>query len=361
MLKDCIMNKFFTSIVLIFAIALFINAQTYSAPQSLHFPKDHGMHPKTNMEWWNFYGHLMDAQNRLFGFSLTFLRMAVPAQNMSSAWDTKAIYISYFTITDNKNDEFYYQEKMNRTSFHYAGASEDTLQVWNGHWQVTLNKQVISLKAQSDKADLTLRLAPVKPALLYGSNGFFQIEPSTDQNSYYYSFPRLQGDGELTLNGEHYKIISAAASMDHEFQLIQNYDMTWDRFEIQLDNNDEIIIYIINAKNGTFVSPYSFGVINLANGQTIRLQLADFLLTEQGRWQSGISNKSYPSGWQLKIPGYHYQLNIEPTIKKQEIVGLNSTFWLGQARVSGDINGKTIHGQAYVELSKQSNRSYKLF
>lgn len=335
-----------------------MSENTLSNHELLNFPKDHGKHSDTNFEWWNFFGHLVDSNNQLYGFALTFLRISAPPQRPPSLWVTEAIYASYFTITDVQNNQFYYQEKINRTSFDFAGASDNHLLVWNRSWRVEMDTDKMTLHTLTKKAGLSLNLTPIKPLQLHGQAGFFQIDPSTNAPSYYYSFPRLQGNGELMIDGKNHIIVAASASMDHEFQTIKNLNMTWDRFVLQLQNNEQMIIYILTSNTGNLIQPASFCVISLANGQSITLKLADFQLSQLGTWRSPDSNITYPSGWLLTIPQYHYRLQITPSVENQEITTLSSTYWQGQATVSGEKDGVHLVGNAYVELSKQANRGY---
>lgn len=343
-------------------LILFIHfADSYALNhKTLQFPGDHGSHQEANVEWWNFFGHLEDSDKHTFGFSLTFLRLGLPAEPTSSQWATQAIYMSHFTIMSSKKKEFFEEEKNNRTSFNYAGASQNQLLVWNRLWSAEMDSDIINLQAQTKKAALSLHLTPTKPILLYGRNGLLPSSSAGENNAYYYSYPRLQGNGSLIFEGKEYKIVDASAIMDHEFQSVKQYNSSWDKFIIQLDNNEEIILYIFAEKQGNFVNPDSFGVINRADGEHIELKLADFQLTPIKSWHSSTSNMTYPVSWTLIIPKYNYRLNMHPGVENQEIISLISTYWQGEAAVSGVGNGVQLSGYAYFELSSQQNRSYIL-
>ncbi len=318
------------------------------------------MHQEANVEKWNFFGHLEDSEEHTFGFSLTFFRLGLFAEPTPSPWATQAIYISHFTITSARNNMFFKANINNRTSFNYAGASHNHLFVWNRAWSAEMSSGTINLMAETKKAGLALHLMPIKPILLHGRDGLLPISSNGDNNAYYYSYPRLQGNGILVFEGKEYKIVNASATMDHEFQSVKHYHSSWDKFIIQLDNNEEIIIYIVAANQGNFVNPESFGVINRADGQRIKLKLADFQLTPVKSWQSSSSNMTYPVSWVLTIPQYNYRLSMHPSVENQEIISLISTYWQGEASVNGENNGVQLSGYAYFELSSQHVRSYIL-
>ena len=360
------MNKLAPQLLKFFLFFLFTifaveasNAATEPQPSPLRFPQDHGIHPDTNLEWWNFYGHMLDSNDDLFGFTLTFMRLSAPPQDSQSQWTTKDIFVSYFTITDNTAHQFHYQEKINRTSFNFSGASNDNLGVWNRDWNAIMNNTPLTLQARTDNMALALHLTSVKPVLLFGNNGFFQISPSNNSNAFFYSLPRLEGEGELQVNSKKYNIVTAIAWMDHASQYA-NANTLWDKYVIQLNNNEEIMIFILTSKNSLYVQPSSFCIINQADGSSVTLPLADFQLSQLDTWRSPNSDTTYPSGWLLTIPRLHYRLTIKPSLKNQEIVTLDTTLWDGQAMVEGEKGNVPITGYAYVELSKQNSRSYTL-
>lgn len=354
MQKDCGMSKVFL-LKLLFFFILINPCDAATHPKNLQFPSDHGMHIDSNLEGWSFFGHLIDANNHSFGFSLTFMRQSVLPQQSPSLWTTQDIFTSYFSITDSEMEQFYYQEKVNRTSFNFAGASASQLLIWNRGWQAIKDTKTIVLQAETKDAALTLRLLPVKSPLLLGQNGYFKTD-----DLYYYTLPIIQGEGELRVGEKKYQIINVKGGVEHTFQGKNNSATVWDKFVIQLNNGDDILVYILASKNSTFIYPESFCMINHPDGTSELLKLADFQLTQLNSWYSPDSKTTYPSGWTLTIPAYHYHLDIKPTMKNQEIVTPNTTYWGGQSLVVGDRDGVPVNGYAYVELSKQMSRSYNL-
>lgn len=343
-------------LAMLFFVFLLMNSfVTNAAPRELSFPLAHGQHSDAELEWWSFFGHLIDSNNRLFGFTLNFIRVSAPPQHPPSLWTTSDIYTSYFTITDGDDEHFYIQEKENRTSFNFAGASNEQLWIWNRNWGALLKDSILYLQAATTAASLKLQLTSTKPPLLFGENGFYE-----SLNFYHYALSHLQGEGELRLGAHNYHIVSIKGGMDHAFQLKKNRDMLWDKFVIHLTNGDDIYIYIFSSQTSIFVSPESFGVISYADGHTVFLKMADFQFTRLNSWYSDGSKLNYPSGWRLIIPRAHYRLEIEPVLKNQEVITMDNTYWQGQCLVSGDIDNSDVKGYAYVELSKKANRNYIL-
>ena len=80
------------------------------------FPRDHAAHPEFRTEWWYYTGHLATVEGRNFGFQLTFFRHALkpPSTQSQSRWALHTLYFAHFAITDEKNDNYRFQEKVSR-------------------------------------------------------------------------------------------------------------------------------------------------------------------------------------------------------------------------------------------------------
>ena len=332
---------------------MIISLITYS--RELILPFDHGKHSEAELEWWDFFGELTDSNNQTFGFNLNFIRLRVNPQQSPSLWRTRDVYTSYLTITDNEQKQFYLQEKENRTSFNFAGASDQQLFVWNRNWTAFMNDKPIFLMTETKDSSLNLRLSSTKSPILLGNNGFLE-----EQNLYLYSLPNLQGIGELRLGDHHYQIVRVKGAMEHAFQINKSSDIVSDKFVIQLDNNDDILIYILASQQSNFTSPESFCIISYTDEKSVLLGLSDFHFEQLNSWFSVDSQITYPSGWRLTIPSAHFDLNIVPAMKNQEIVTMNDIYWKGHSFVTGTKDGVPVKGYAYVELSKKITRDYVL-
>ena len=340
------MNKHFL-LKLLFICMLLQSTITQGAPTNLEFPYDHGKHTQFGQEWWVFYGHLMDEKHHVFGFRLSFFRLGVPWQASPSQWNTKDIYASWFTITDNDSQQFYSQEKVNRTSFNFAGSSEAQMQIWNMGWQANMQGDQMTLFAKTKQMQLALHLKSTAQPLLFWQNGF-----SKSQGMYEYVLPSLTGFGELQINSKSLTVAVISGGVEHGFTDPKNRLASWDKMSIHLNNNERIFIYTLSDRE--WIDAESFCIINRADGESVRLDIADCQLRPQNQWTSPESNATYPSSWELIIPKYDYRLMIKPTLKNQEITTLNTTFWGGQGLVEGKRDNETLTGFAYIELSKKN-------
>ena len=143
--------------------------------------------------------------------------------------------------------------------------------------------------------------------------------------------------------------------MDHEFgsNQLRDYQVGWDWFSVQLDNQMELMLYIIRHRDGR-ADPTSSGTLIYPDGSSEHLPLSSFQIEARGTWQSKKSGTTYPSGWKLKVPGKKLELKLVPTVKDQELTTRKSTlvnYWEGSVRVQGRFEDKDVKGRGYVELT----------
>jgi predicted secreted hydrolase len=323
--------------------------------RTFDFPKDHGSHPEFETEWWYYTGHLVSENNETFGFQLTFFRVGIHPEEGSrsprSAWHTHSVHLAHFALTDDKNRKFYHYEKTNRESFDMAGAKNDHLHVWNGSWESRMSGSDILLSVKTEDVDLELGVSSLKPVILQGSEGFSRKGAEPGEASYYYSYTRLNGSGELKVKNQKYNIKAASVWMDREFTSSKLAQATqgWDWFAIQLDSGEDIMVYQLRDKNNN-PNEFSSGSYIDQEGNKTHLDHTDFQIKVLSYWKSPKSGIAYPSEWKISVRGSGKELHIKPSIPDQELITQKSTgvnYWEGRCLVYE--NGKHA-GNAYVEL-----------
>lgn len=322
----------------------------------MRFPESHGAHPDYSTEWWYFVGHLDGAQDRTYGFELTFFRIGLDPKTQSrSRWRHHSLYLTHFALTDDHQQRFFHDERTSRGVFDQAGAHEGRLEVWNGPWKAVLNGEVLHLAAESRDFAVDLRLSSTKPAVLHGRSGLSQKGPGPGQASYYSSFTRLQGSGTIRVEGELIPLQKAQAWMDHEVTsagLPDNIE-GWDWFAIQLENGEEFMLYQLRTKAGK-KDLYSKGSFIQKDGTVISLKHDDYTIEPLGTWKSPNSGTVYPSGWKILVKKTGHEFEITPTVRAQELLTQKSTgvnYWEGRCKVEGSRAGHPVTGSAYAELT----------
>ncbi|MEJ5330333.1 MAG: lipocalin-like domain-containing protein [Desulfobaccales bacterium] len=320
------------------------------------FPRDHGAHPGYRTEWWYYTGHLVSDQGELFGYQVTFFRVALTPSppRRASAWAADTVYFAHLALTDGPGRRFYFRERAQRGALGLAGAATDRLHVWVDDWQATAQGEDIRLTARDEGLALDLTLTPVKPPVFHGDGGFSRKAAGTDHASLYYSLTRLATRGSVTVNGRRFSV-SGESWMDREFsssQLAPN-QAGWDWFALQLEDGAEIMLYHLRltdggvdaASSGTYVDP---------QGRTRHLTRDDFRITVTGHWRSAQSGARYPAAWEIRLPALGYELSLTPTLPDQELRTTGSTritYWEGQVKVTGRLQDAPVTGRGYVELT----------
>jgi predicted secreted hydrolase len=329
-------------------------------PWTWQFPRDHGAHPNFKTEWWYFTGNLRDAQNRPFGYQLTIFRQGVqftPAQK-TSRWAVRDFYFGHFTISDIASDKFHVAEKVSRGALGDAKAAPDKMDVALGPWTIeqSANEQIHLVARYADTAiDFTAR--PLKPLVLEGVNGLSQKADGAGEASYYYSYPRLATSGQLRVSGKSYDV-TGLSWFDHEFSTssLGKDQVGWDWFCIQLESNEEIMLYAMRDKSGA-IDPNSEGTWVKQDGTTERLVPGSFSIEKKGTWASPRSGAVYPAGWHVMVPGHRADLMVTPGMADQELSLTKMgalDYWEGACTVQGTLDGTPIKGEGYTELTGYS-------
>ena len=324
--------------------------------RKLSFPADHYSHPDFKTEWWYYTGHLTSTSGKRYGYQVTFFRFGLRDKQK----DTKQkplfseLYMAHFALSDVTAKKFLFRERINRGYGDKAGALTNRYLVWNEDWKVEGDTDNHSIRIDDRGTELQLRLKSLKPPVLHGQNGLSQKGEGEGRASYYYSLTRMKTEGELTIDGKKERI-QGLTWMDHEFGSNQLADdqVGWDWFSIQLDNQTELMLYLMRRKDGS-VDPYSSGTLIDGSGKTTHLALKDYRVEVLERWKSPKSSANYPMKWKVTIADQAIELDITPAFPEQELITNRSTrvtYWEGAAQIRGTARGKPVSGNGYVEMT----------
>ncbi|MFN3649179.1 MAG: lipocalin-like domain-containing protein [Armatimonadota bacterium] len=325
-------------------------------PYQFQFPRDHAAHPEYQTEWWYYTGHLRQGDRKL-GYELTFFQVGIdPARRSSrSAWALHTLYFAHFALTDENGKRFHLAETIGRPALGMAGAATDRYHVWIDDWSARLvSDDTHHLRASGDGYSIDLRLTERKPPVVHGFNGVSQKAAGAGRASHYYSMTRLETSGTLTL-GEERIPVTGVSWMDHEFgsnQLTEE-QLGWDWFSLQLDNNRELMLYVLRRKDGS-LEPYSSGTMVHADGTWKHLPLQAYRIDATGQWKSPRTGAVYPAGWRVEVPGEKLSLTVTPTVADQEVMTEGTAgvvYWEGSVEVAGQDQGRPVTGVGYVELT----------
>jgi predicted secreted hydrolase len=330
--------------------------------RKLSFPADHYSHPDFKTEWWYYTGHLETGNGRRYGYQATFFRFGL-RDRQEKVTDQPALfselYMAHFALSDVQQKKFLFRERINRGYGNKAGAATDRYLIWNEDWKVEGNEKNHLIQVDDRGTRLWLSLKSLKPPVLHGQNGLSQKGEGDGRASYYYSLTRMQTEGELTIDGKKEKL-RGLSWMDHEFgsNQLREDQVGWDWFSLQLDNDTELMLYLIRRKDGS-PDPYSSGTLVKADGTTQHLALEDFRIEVLDKWKSTKSGANYPMKWKVTIPAADVALEIVPAFPDQELITNRSTrvtYWEGAVRIGGTVQKKPIGGSGYVEMTGYAGR-----
>jgi predicted secreted hydrolase len=340
----------------VFLIASGFTYQLALPGRKLTFPADHYSHPDFRTEWWYYTGHLETESGKKYGYQVTFFRFGVRdrQKEMKGPPLFTELYMAHFALSDIAAKKFRFRERINRGYDDKAGAATDRYRVWNEDWKVEGDERNHSIQVNDRGTELRLSLKSLKAPTLHGQNGLSQKGEGEGRASYYYSLTRMQTEGDLVINGKKEKV-RGLSWMDHEFgsNQLREDQVGWDWFSIQLDNQTELMLYLMRRKDGS-VDPYSSGTLVSANGRTKHLKLSDYHVEVLNRWKSPNSGANYPMKWKVAIPEENIVLEINPEFPAQELITSRSTrvtYWEGAVEIRGTVQGRSITGQGYVEMT----------
>jgi predicted secreted hydrolase len=272
-----------------------------------------------------------------------------------SAWRTSQLFLAHAAVSDLGSKRFHHEEQVTRGVIGLAGVEQQNslTNIFLGKWSANIGPEHrLSAKTPSFSFDLVSK--PLKPPVLHGRQGYSLKGKRPESASCYYSFTRLESSGTLSVDGKT-EPVKGTAWMDHEFSSapLEEDLVGWDWFSIQLNDQTELMIYLLRHPDGRY-SKASSGTFVNPNGESIHLTHEDFKVQILDRWTSKRSGATYPSRWRLHVLSMELDLTIDPNLADQELMTTRSTqvtYWEGSVSVSGRIKGKMVEGAGYVEMT----------
>ncbi len=315
----------------------------------IHFPQDEAAH-RDLTEWWYYTGHMTaitpDGKPHHYGFELVFF------QALRS--DFPPVYAAHFAMSDVTRGQFHFDQRrqVEPGALIPDGTTISGFNVSIGDWSIQGVNGRDQLSAQMTGYAMRLSLRGLKPPALHNGNGL--ITYGLGGFSYYYSRTRMSLSGTLVDHNQPLQV-TGEAWMDHQWGNFLSFSGGgWDWFSIQLNNNTEMMLYLIRDATGKIGAVY-VGYID-RNGHERLLSPNVLHVSILNHWTSQATGATYPSGWRLKIndPQIQTSLTLNPELLNQELVVYQSTgnsYWEGAVTIHGQSAGTPVLGEGYVELT----------
>lgn len=331
----------------------------------IRFPEDHGPHPDYQLEWWYLTANLHTESGRRFGVQFTIFRNALALPDSASAeapvtaspdrdsgWSTRQLYLAHAAVTDVEAGRFMAEERLSRGAAGLAFARASPLEVRVENWFLRqTGSATFPLKIRSDAEGFgfDLDMAPVKPVVLQGDEGFSPKGPAEGQASMYYSYTRMQTTGSVRVGNESFRV-EGLSWMDREWStgFLGPDQIGWDWFSIQLDDGRDLMVFQLRTA-GPDGAPWKDGTIVDAEGRATRLGPDDFHLETGKTWTSARSGARYPVEWRLQVPREDLDLRVSALYEAQEL-NVSVNYWEGAMDVFSEPDGDRV-GSGYLEMT----------
>lgn len=336
-------------------------------PRPFEFPADHGPHEAFEVEWWYFTGHLATAEGRRFGYQLTFFRRALAPPPRphepprASGWATRQVYLGHFALSDIDGGTFHAAERTARGAADMAGARAAPFRVWVAEWSAERVGEPLEatgllplrLTAADGEVGIDLDLAVDKPLVLHGDRGWSLKSGEAGAASYYFSLPRLETSGEVTVGASRFGV-TGNSWMDREWSTgsLGTDQVGWDWFSLQLDDRRELMLFELRSRKGEATRAGT--LIDIAGSARSFVPPAG-ALEVLDHWTSPKTGTRYPARWRWHLPELGLDLEIRPLLPNQEL-DLGFRYWEGAVEVAGTSDGEPVTGRGYVELTGYEHR-----
>ena len=321
----------------------------------VELPRDLAAHRGTQTEWWYYTGHFQTESGKHFGFELVFFKRRTDLDKFSLVplrFFGNPIYFAHFALTDHEDKKFRYAHRKSANGLldAPATASEKHFYLRLGDWSLRESHGAHVLRATIGDTVFEATLKPKKRAILNGAKRDGVSFKDEGEASRYFSYTRMEMEGDLVWEGGEAEHLKGSAWMDREFGTWTPTENQkgWDWFSIQLENDCELMCYQIRNGEGG-VSHFSSGTFVDEHGNSTYLSHSDFTIEPTGYWKSPRTQATYPSGWRLQVPKVDLELTVTPVIDDQELDTRGTTmivYWEGACTVEGNHS----NGRAYVEL-----------
>jgi predicted secreted hydrolase len=342
-------------------------------PQPITFPRDDAPHDRLT-EWWYYTGHLTDQRGRRFGFEDVVFRAERGAFPVSWA--------SHLALTDEQGNRFLYAQRSevgpqvdlspsssggpSGFAFSIAGNGSADGGGIAAPWLMSRESGVDRLTAGASPGEV--RAGPAAApgvgnptgfgidlelrggrAVLHNANGW--IDFGRAGGSYYYSRPRLDAAGTLTLADRTFSV-TGTAWFDHQWgDFIAGGGGGWDWFAVNLGDGTDLTLSLVRDASGRNALVYG----TLVDGTSVvYLPASAFTVAATATWTSPATGATYPAAWHVEIPAQRLSIDLTPTVAGQELdtrATTGVTYWEGSQHVHARRAGSAIGGESYVELT----------
>ena len=339
------------------------------AGRALVFPRDHGAHPGSRIEWWYATGWVAPDQGaRPIGFQLTFFRSRTGlGLGLPGRQAPRQLLFAHSAISELKPGGHRHAQRIARWNGEFdaaqplaTGAARADTQLRLGAWQLSRRtaecRSVYRARLAAPEAGFTLalQLLSTQPVLLQGTQGHSLKGPPVAAGepahaSHYYSQPQLKVQGQIALDGRE-QAVRGKAWLDHEWSqaLMPPAAVGWDWLGINLDDGGALTAFVLRTADGRAL--WAGGSHRPAGGVVRNFAADEVRFTALRHWLSPQTGGRYPVAWRIQTPaGFH---ELHALLDAQELDSRRSSgavYWEGLAELRSEAGARS--GLGYLEMT----------
>ena len=309
-------------------------------PRPFSFPQDHGAHKKFRQEWWYLSSILRTNEGREFGAQFTLFRFALNPDTDTEDWRSNQLYLAHVAISDVAEERHVDFERASKGHRELAQVAINPFDLNIDGWRLQSTSDTFAplrLEVKNRDVEILLSLDMVKPVVAHGNSGLSRKSPTNA--SFYYSIPRLETNGYLTIEYDTYKV-SGRSWFDHEWSsgFLSSRFNGWDWLYLNMDDGRDYVLFSVRSKHdGTH--EYSTGAEIDANGDIRMMATSEWSFKPLRYW------KTYPVEWQIDIESH--SMHVRPAFDDQSMK-TSIQYWEGL--VHAYENERKV-GEGYLELT----------
>ena len=321
--------------------------------RALVFPRDHGAHPETRIEWWYLTGWLGRFEAPRAGFQVTFFRIRTGlADDLPGRFAPRQLLFAHAALTDLGAGRHRHAERLARWNGDadavLARASLRDTDIRIGGW--TLGRDgdgVYRARIDDDALALSISAAPTQPLLRQGDAGFSRKGPEERQASQYLTEPQLALRARTGPDGPE---TQGRAWLDHEWsdELLHPDAQGWDWIGINLADGSALTAFQLRRADGSAL--WAGGSWRPAGGTARSFEPAEVRFEPLAYWTSPATGGRYPVRWRVQTPAGRFALRS--LLDAQEMdgrAGTGTVYWEGLSELL-DEAGRRV-GLGYLEMT----------
>jgi predicted secreted hydrolase len=324
------------------------------ATGGLNFPRDHGSHPDSRVEWWYLTG-LLDKPGApgvaSLGVQLTFFRLRTAIPPAGGRYSPDQLLAAHAAIADPTRGLLLHDQRIQRISPPLVKTALTDTKIRLDHWNFERDSADGSYRASilADSFDLSLVARPTQTLLLQGEAGWSRKGPGPDSASWYYSAPQLaleaqikQGGSTVTLRGTGW--------LDHEWSdaILDLRAAGWDWIGMNLDNGAALTAFQIRPR-APGPAIWSYASLRDSGGKIAIFGRDEVNFSPLADWRSPRTGAIYPVAQRIRIGERTFE--TRPLMNDQELDSRASTgavYWEGASTLLE--RGQRV-GRGYLEMT----------